>query len=111
MVALREQEASHHVSRLHYRQTVLLGVQLRRKGERWFSCRILDMSLVGFRLTSFARLQIGMEVWIMFPGFEGRRAKVVWTASHEAGCVLDQPLHPAIFDHIVRMSDPAAERG
>jgi len=111
MVALPKQETSHHISRLYNRQTVLLGVQVRRKSERWFSCRILDMSLVGFRLTSFAKLQRGMEVWIMFPGFEGRRAEVIWTANHEAGCRLDQPLHPAIFDHIVRMSDPAAERG
>jgi len=111
MHALREGETSHHISRLHNRQTVLLGVRLRRKGESWFSCRIIDISLAGFRLTSYAKLHPGMEIWIMFPGFEGRKAIVTWTANHEAGCRLEQPLHPAIFDHIVRMSDPAAGRG
>jgi len=106
MQALREEATSHHISRLHNRQTVLLGVRLRRRKESWFSCRILDMSLAGFRLTSFAKLMPGMEVWIMFPGFEGRKATVTWVGNHEAGCRFEQPLHPAIFDHIVRMSDP-----
>jgi len=106
MGALRQDSSPHHVSRLHNRQTVLLGVQLRRTGERWFSCRILDVSLAGFRLTSHATLRPGMDVWIMFPGFEGRKALVTWAVNHEAGCQLERPLHPAIFDHIVRMSDP-----
>jgi hypothetical protein len=90
---------------LHDRQTVLIGVRVRRKGESWFKSRITDMSLSGFRLLSFVKLRVGMEVWVMFPGFEGRRATVTWTASHEAGCAFETPLHPAIFDHIVRMSD------
>ena len=90
------------------RHTVLIGVRVRRKGESWFKSRITDMSLSGFKLLSFVKLRVGMEVWVMFPGFEGRRATVMWTASHEAGCEFDAPLHPAIFDHIVRMSDPAS---
>lgn len=97
-----------HISRLQDRQTVLIGVRVRRKGESWFKSRITDMSLAGFRLQSFARLRVGMEIWVMFPGFEGRKATVSWSANHEAGCEFDVPLHPAIFDHIVRMSDPFA---
>ena len=97
-----------HVSQLQDRQTVLIGVRVRRKGESWFKSRITDMSLSGFKLLSFVRLRIGMEVWVMFPGFEGRKATVVWTADHEAGCEFETALHPAIFDHIVRMSDPMA---
>lgn len=107
MSALPER-TEQHTSRLHNRQTVLIGVRVRRKGESWFKSRITDMSLGGFRLLSFVKLKIGMEVWVMFPGFEGRKAHVVWTANHEAGCEFESPLHPAIFDHIVRMSDPLA---
>jgi len=107
MSALPE-KIDQHISRLHNRQTVLIGVRVRRKGESWFKSRITDMSLGGFRLLSFVKLKIGMEVWVMFPGFEGRKAYVVWTANHEAGCEFESPLHPAIFDHIVRMSDPLA---
>lgn len=99
---------THHASRLSGRQTVLLGVKLRRRGESWFRSRIVDMSLTGFRLQSSAKLIAGMDVWVMFPGFEGRKATVSWVRSHEAGCRFENPLHPAIFDHIIRMSDPGA---
>jgi len=83
---------------------VLIGVRVRRKGESWFKSRVTGMSLDGFRLLSFVKLQVGMELWVMFPGFEGRRARVLWVADHEAGCVFENPLHPAIFDHIIRTS-------
>lgn len=107
MGALPER-TGHHISRLRSRQTVLIGVRVRRKGESWFKSRITDMSLGGFRLLSFVKLRVGMEVWVMFPGFDGRKAYVTWVANHEAGCEFENPLHPAIFDHIVRMSDPGA---
>jgi len=104
MGALPEKE-DRHIPRPQDRQMVLIGVRVRRKGESWFRSRITDMSLDGFRLLSFVKLQIGMEIWVMFPGFEGRRAKVVWIADHEAGCAFENPLHPAIFDHIIRTCD------
>jgi hypothetical protein len=99
---------SHHSSRLVARQDVLIGVKFRRRGESWFAARVTDISSEGFRLSSFARLDAGMAVWIMLPGFEGRGARVIWVGDHEVGCVFDTPLHPAILDYIVRMSDPAA---
>jgi len=104
MSALPEREDG-HLPRLHERQTVLIGVRVRRKGESWFKSRITDMSLEGFRLMSFVKLQIGMDLWVMFSGFEGRKASVVWIADHEVGCAFENPLHPAIFDYIIRTSD------
>jgi len=104
MGALPEKKGR-HLPRPHDRQMVLIGVRVRRRGESWFRSRITDMSLEGFRLLSFVKLQIGMEIWVMFPGFEGRRANVVWVAEHEAGCAFENPLHPAIFDHIIRSCD------
>lgn len=86
------------------RQAVLIGVRVRRKGESWFRSRITGLSLAGFRLLSFVKLQVGMELWVMFPGFEGRKARVLWVADHEAGCVFENQLHPAIYDHILRTS-------
>jgi len=104
MVAVPERKEN-PVSRSQARQSVLIGVRVRRKGESWFKSRITDMSLIGFRLMSYVKLHIGMEVWVMFPGFEGRKAYVVWVSDHEAGCEFETPMHPAIFDHIVRTSD------
>ncbi|WP_336958658.1 PilZ domain-containing protein [Sphingobium aquiterrae] len=90
------------------RHDVLIGVKLRRAGETWFSSRIADLSLSGFRLQSFVKLEQDMELWIMLPGFEGRRATVLWARNHEAGCVFERPLHPAIFDHIIRTARNSA---
>jgi len=87
---------------------VLIGVKLRRAGETWFSSRIADLSIGGFRLQSFVKLEQGTELWIMLPGFEGRRATVLWAQNHEAGCVFERPLHPAIFDHIMRTARAGA---
>lgn len=91
-------------TRRYARQSVLIAVKFRRKGEAWFRSKVTDMSPAGFRLLSFVKLKVGMECWVMFPGFDGRRARVIWVANHEAGCVFDIPLHPAIYDHILRMS-------
>lgn len=90
--------------RLTERRNVLIGVKVRRPGETWFTSRISDLSVTGFRLQSFVKLAPGMDLWIMLPGFEGRKARVSWSRNHEAGCTFERPLHNAIFDHIVRMS-------
>ena len=90
--------------RLNDRHNVLIGVKLRRPGETWFTSRVTDLSVTGFRLQSFVKLSTGMELWVMLPGFEGRKSRVLWSRGHEAGCAFDRPLHQAIFEHIVRMT-------
>lgn len=90
--------------RANDRHNVLIGVRLRRPGETWFTSRISDLSINGFRLQSFVRLVPGMELWIMLPGFEGRKAHVLWAQEHEAGCAFETPLHAAILDHIIRVN-------
>ena len=84
------------------RRHAMIGVKVRRPGETWFKSRITDVSITGFRLNSFMRLEAGDTLWIMLPGFEGRRAHVLWARAHETGCVFERPLHPAILDHIIR---------
>lgn len=101
--SIQGHEEDHGEGRDQHRHTVLIGVKLRRPGETWFTSRIADLSTTGFRLQSFVSLTPGMTIWIMFSGFEGRRAKVVWTRAHEAGCVFETPLHTAIYDHIIRV--------
>lgn len=86
------------------RSHVLIAVKVRRPGETWFKSQISDVSTIGFRLQSFMKLTEGDDLWIMLPGFEGRRARVLWSRAHESGCVFDRPLHPAILDHILKIS-------
>ena len=104
MTFIDKQPVADEATRGNARHTVLIGVKLRRPGETWFTSRISDLSDTGFRLHSFVSLKPGTTIWVMFSGFEGRRAKVVWTKGHEAGCSFEAPLHKAIYDHIVRMA-------
>lgn len=85
----------------------MLSVKLRRPGEAWFLSGISDLSTTGFRVQTFVKLVPGTDLWIMLPGFEGRRAQVMWVQDHEAGCNFERPLYPAIFDHIVRLARAA----
>lgn len=82
--------------------TSLINVKLRLAGETWFTSRIADLSSTGFRLVSFVRLEPGTALWVMFPGFEGRRARVIWSKDYQAGCVFERPMHHAVLDYIVR---------
>lgn len=93
------------------RAHVQIAVKVRRPGETWFSSRIADLSISGFRLQSFMKLTVDNELWVMLPGFEGRRARVLWTRAHEAGCAFERPLHPAILDHVVKLAATGALPG
>src|SRR3546814_9681779 len=70
-------------NRLADRRTALIGVRIRRPGETWFKSQVTDVSEVGFRLKSFMKLAAGDDLWIMLPGFEGRRARVLWSRRSE----------------------------
>lgn len=83
------------------RYDALIGVRLRRPGETWFTSRITDLSETGFRMESFVRLHPGMVIWVMFPGFDGRRATVIWATAEGAGCRFEAALHPAILGHLL----------
>ncbi|KFG89304.1 Type IV pilus assembly PilZ [Sphingobium herbicidovorans NBRC 16415] len=104
MAAGHQIDLSTRTSRLADRRYVQVPVKVRRPGENWFKSSVADLSVAGFRLQTFMKLTTGDSLWIMLPGFEGRRAHVLWTRGHEAGCHFERPLHPAILDHIVRIS-------
>lgn len=91
-------------NRDYERSLAIISVKVRRPGESWFKSQITDISITGFRLQSFVKLAMNDELWIMLPGFEGRRARILWTRAHESGCLFERPLHPAILDHILKIS-------
>lgn len=79
---------------------VLGGV--RKQSSTTLDARILDLSTHGFRATVSAPLQEGSVVWLKLPGLAAQQARVAWCDGLVAGCALTAPLHPAVFDHIVR---------
>ena len=51
------------------RRHVQIGVKIRRPGETWFTSRITDVSVTGFRLQSFMKLTVGSDLMgVLFTG-------------------------------------------
>ncbi len=55
-------ESKQREARRQNRTSALIGVKFRRKGEAWFRTKVTDLSPAGFRLLSFVKLRVGMEV-------------------------------------------------
>jgi|SRR5690242_5820922 len=87
------------------RKPVRLSGQLRDRGAAKFAVDILDLSTTGFRAETTTRLYEGTIVWLTFPGMAGLEARVAWIDRHLCGCAFSQPLHPAVFDRIVAISE------
>lgn len=88
------------------RRAVRLCAQLRDRGSGGaFDIDVVDLSLTGFRAETSFTLWPGTTVWLRMPGFSALEAKVAWRDGFRYGCAFAQPLHPAVFDHIVRMAD------
>lgn len=89
-------------SRRAQRIDVDMAAVLRETGTTKYNIRLLDLSVTGFRFKSAYELHPGKRVWLNLPKLEGRLASVMWRTGYTYGCAYDQPLHPAVFDHIVR---------
>jgi hypothetical protein len=76
-------------------------VELRVSGGRYTPVDLVDMSLHGFRMSSWARHHVGDLVWIKFPPLGSVEARVKWVRGHTVGCMLARPFHPAVFDQVV----------
>lgn len=84
------------------RRGVRLSATVRRDSSMRFPVDIVDLSVSGFRFHSAANLHVGTRVWLTMPGMQGLEATISWERKGDFGCQFDRPLHPAVFDHIVR---------
>src|SRR3546814_11185542 len=89
--------------RLKTRCNLLMEVKLRRQGGNWFNARLSNLSLTGLRVQTFARLDLDSTVWVMLPGFDGRRAKSIGTRHHEAERLFETHLNTAFFNPSLHM--------
>jgi hypothetical protein len=91
-------------SRRALRRPVKLKARLRDRGSTRFDIDVLDLSLSGFRAETAYTLHPGTAVWITLPGFAGLEATVAWQTREQVGCAFRQPLHPAVYDHILELA-------
>ena len=92
-------------SRRALRHPVSFSAHLRDRGATKFTVKLIDLSLTGFRAESDFGLHEGVLVWLTLPGMAALEATVVWRDGFLYGCLLSTPLHPAVFDHIVTLSE------
>jgi hypothetical protein len=82
----------------------LIEVRVRRTGENWFLSRISSLDSHSFCLHSCLQVSPGEILHVMFRGFEGRPARVVWTENHLSYCVFDRSVHSGVLDYIRRIA-------
>lgn len=73
-----------------------------RKGHTRATVKIVDISPSGARLSAVHVLRNGDTFWIKLPMLEPQEAKVVWADEFIVGCQFLRPLHPSIFENILR---------
>jgi hypothetical protein len=86
------------------RKAVKLRARLRDRNATRFEIRVVDLSPTGFRAETAHSLRPGTIVWITLPGFSGLEAEVAWQTNEHVGCAFRQPLHQAVFEHIVELA-------
>ena len=65
--------------------------------------KIVDISTTGFRMECLTYLSDNQVISMAMPGFETLQAKIIWQTEWMYGCQFARPLHPAVYEHIVRL--------
>ena len=87
--------------RIHERVEVDAEVTLRRSGRLNFRVRIYDISPEGCRAEFVERPEFEERVWIRLDGMHSLEATVCWIAGSKAGMRFVQPIHRAVFEHLL----------
>ena len=88
-------------NRAGYRAPFRTAATLRDRASNKFHVYLTDLSTTGFQAEAHPSLDPGAIVWLVMPGMQGLEARVIWRERRTVGCQFSQPLHPAVFDHLV----------
>jgi hypothetical protein len=94
------------VPRKENRVAVDATVALRRAGHNCFAVKIFDMSPSGCKLEFVERPKLDERVWVKVNGMEALEGLVCWTVGFNAGIEFERPIHPAVFDMLVKRITP-----
>lgn len=90
-------------NRATLRRDVRLDARVRDRNASRFSVRVVDLSRTGFRGETAFTIRPGSTIWITLPGLQSLEAQVAWQRGEHIGAAFRQPLHPAVFEHIVEL--------
>lgn len=83
------------------RAEVTLICEVRQGTDPWAMVRLDDISQTGFRVAWLPNCKPDKAVRIRIPGLAMLSAKVVRQERKAVGCAFAEPLHVAVFEHIV----------
>lgn len=86
------------------RAEVILLCEVRQGARPWAMARLDDISPTGFRIAWFPGCIESQPVRIRMPGLQVLSANVRWRKGNAVGCAFAEPLHVAVFEHIVRQA-------
>ncbi len=103
-VACAIEIADEREKRRHRRLPALRNAQLRSPQMGLVGGSILDLSESGCRIATQGFYQIGTRVCLRIEGLHSLWGKVTWQAGTEIGIEFEQKLHPAVVEHIARVT-------
>jgi hypothetical protein len=97
----RNQQAFLGDARKHKRGDVDIMIDIREHGGGRHKGRLTDLSQSGCRINCPVLIMEQRIISITLPTFAPFEAEVVWKQGDDYGCSFHQPLHEAIYDHIL----------
>jgi hypothetical protein len=89
------------------RAEVTLLCEVRQGVQPWKKARLEDISQSGFRIAWLPEFRRDTPLRIRIPGLQVLTAHIRWQQGKAIGCEFAEPLHVAVFEHIVRQSHAA----
>ncbi|GGC20815.1 hypothetical protein GCM10011371_05570 [Novosphingobium marinum] len=86
------------------RADIALRCEARQGTRPWSLATLGEMSRSGFRISGIPSPLPEVPLRIRIPGFQTLTAHIRWIEGDTIGCEFAQPLHVAVFDHIVRIA-------
>ena len=84
------------------RVTLQAEVLLRRSGQSHYRVSVHDISPEGCRMEFVERPRLDETVWVKFDGLDAVESSVCWIKGHDVGIEFTRPIHPAVFDVLVK---------
>ena len=86
------------------RAEVTLLCDVRQGLTPWQLARLDDISQSGFRIAWLPDAAPDKPLRIRIPGLQMLTAKIRWQKGKVVGCAFAEPLHVAVFEHILRQA-------
>ncbi len=83
------------------RGSVEIYADVREHGGGKLKVHIIDLSQSGFRIRSSTYIRDDRSIFLTIPGYAALEARIMWHDRDLYGCGFINPLHPAIFEHML----------